>query len=168
VDEVAAEHHDHLLAQIEEDPAGRRRVEGDIDQPRRRPAVVADHQLHQQHALVEHHRPRHAHARGEEPRQRRLLGALPGVLGRVPPEAAAAVDRALRARVAGLAALLVLDVVLEAARRAVLVDLRRDDDAVAPDQRDVGFLAALQPAENLVDDAIGDQDVELVGHWPSR
>ena len=101
-------------------------LDRDVDQPRRGPALGVAHEVHEQHALVEHHGLRHADPAAHELVERVRLGGLPRLLGGVAPEPAAAVDRALGAAVADLAALLVVRVVLEAARRAVLVDLRGD------------------------------------------
>ena len=95
-----------------------------------------------------------------------LLG-LPGFLGGGLAEAAAAVHGTLGAGVPDLPPFLVGGVVLEAPGLPGLVDLGRDDLAAGPDQPDVGLLAAPQPRDDLVDDAVGEERGEGIVH-PDR
>ena len=164
VDEIAAEQGDQLCDEIAIHAHHRLALERDLLEPRRRPALGVEHERHEEHALVEHHRLRRAHAGIDEAIQRVGLGRLPGLLGGISTELATAVHGALGPRVANLAAFLVLDVVLEAASVAVLVDLGREDQVAAADHRDGRFLAALDPAKYLVDHAIVEQRVERVSH----
>ena len=160
VHEIAAQESDQLRHEIAVDAHHRIALESDLFEPRRRPALVVEHELHHQNAFVEHHRRWRSHAGIDEPIQRIRLGRLPRLLGRVAAELAAAVHRTLGPRIANLAAFLVLDVVLEAPRRAVLVDLRREHRVTAADHRDGRLFAALDPAKDLVDHAIGEQKIE--------
>ncbi|HET9992707.1 MAG TPA: hypothetical protein VFQ65_29435 [Kofleriaceae bacterium] len=160
VHEIAAEESDHLRHQIAVHAHHRIALQGDLFEPRRRPTLVVEYELHQQNAFVEHHRRWRPHAGIDEPIQRIRLRRLPRLLGGVAAEPAAAVHRTLGPRIANFAAFLVLDVVLEAPHRAVLVDLRREHHITAADQRDGRLFAAFDPAKDLVDHAIGEQKIE--------
>ena len=160
VHEIVAEQCDQLDDDIGVDAHHRIGLERDLFEPWRGPPLVIEHERHEQHALVKHHRCRGAYARIDELEQRIRFGRFPRLFGRIAAELAAAVHRALGPRIANLAAFFVLDVVLEAARLAVLVDLRREHGIAAADHRDGRFFAALDPAEDLVDHAIGQQRIE--------
>ena len=121
-------------------------------------------QLHQQHALVEEHRPRDADALSVELEERVGLDRLPGLFLGGASEAAAAFDRALGAAVPDRAPLLVFGVVLEAALIALLVDLGGQHLAAVAHQEDVGLLAALQLGHDLVEDPFREQQFEARDH----
>ncbi len=166
VDQIAAQHRDDLRQQICVDP---HRIVGwdrDVDHARRDLPIGTGDQLHQEDALVEHHRGRDAHAAAGQLVEGVGLGGFPGLFLGVAPELAAAIDRALGASIADLAAFLVVRVVLEAAGRAVLVDLRRENRVPTANGRDIGFLATLQATADLVDDSFSQQEIEI-GHFRS-
>ena len=137
-----------------------------VDEPPRRVAVGVEHELHQEDAVEVEHGRRHPDVGRVELVQSVGLCRLPGVLGRGLAEARASVDGALRPRVADGAPLLVGRVVLEAARRAVLVDLRRDHVASEPDDVHLGLFAALQASQHLGDDPLGEEVFETASHGP--
>ena len=155
VDEVAAEHPHHLRAQIGVQLDGVLALHVCVDQARRGSALGVHHQLHEEDALVEEDRARHAHPGGVQRVQRVGLLRLPGLLLRRLAEAAAAGHRALRARISDLPPFLVDGVVLEAARLPGLVHLGRDELAAVADEPQVRLLATLQAGDDLVDDAVG-------------
>ena len=164
MNQVAAEHLHDLRAEVTVEVGGLRGVKVGIDEPRGSVALGVGNQLHQQHSLVEHHGRRHPNARGVEPVEATRLGGLPLVLVLSAAEAAALLHRALGAAIAHGAALFVDRVVLEAALVAVFVDLGDDDLASVQHPKHVGLLAALQSAENVVEDAFRDERVEGAMH----
>src|SRR5574341_212709 len=97
----------------------------------------------------------------------RLL-RLPGLLGGGLAEAAPPVHRALRARVPHAPPLQVGGVVLEVARVPLLVDLGGHHLARVADEVDVGLLPALQAGEDLVDDAVLEEQCERFDHSGGR
>ncbi len=164
VNQIGCEHLHHLRAQVAVQLTCQLRRDHRFDQSRGGLPFGVDHQLHQQHPLVEHHRGGNAHARGVQLVERVGLGRLPGLLRGRLAEPAAAIHRALGARVANRAPFLVAGVVLEIARVALFVDLGRHHLAVVAHQPDVGLLAALEAADHFIDDAVLEEEIEVAGH----
>src|SRR3546814_10659081 len=89
-----------------------------------------------------------------------VLGVLPGFFLLLAAVARRLADRPRLATAAHLAPFLVLHALLEAALRHVLVDLGATHLAAAVHDIDGGLLAALERAQDLVDDAIVDERLE--------
>src|SRR6266545_1964140 len=164
VDEVAAEHPHGLRAEV---GVHRRRVlagDAGVHEPGRRVAVGVEDELHEEDALVEHHRTRDAHPRGVQRVERVGLLRLPLLLRGGLAEPAAPGHRALRPRVADLAPLAVDRVVPERPRQARLVHLRSDRLAAVANDPEIGLLAALETRDDLVDDAVDEERCKRVVH----
>jgi hypothetical protein len=164
VDDLAAEHPDHLRADVAVERTGGLGVDRRVDQPRRRLPLRVDDDLHEEHAPVEQERGRDPHAVGVELVEGVGLGRLPGVLRRVLAEAAPLLHRAPGPGVPDPPTLRVRRVVLEAPCLPVLVDLGGHHLPAIADKEDLGFLAALEAADDLVDHAVFEERIEVVCH----
>jgi hypothetical protein len=164
MNEVAAEDLHRLLPQIPVELRGKLRREQRVHQARRGLALGVHHQLHQQHALVEHHRRGHPHPSRMQLRERLGLGRLPGLLLGLLTEAAALLHGPPRAAVPDEAPFLVAGVVLEVALGALLVDLRRYVLPAVRGDVDVRLLAALEAGDDLINHAIREEDFERCVH----
>jgi hypothetical protein len=162
VNQVEAQHAHNLRSKKFVDRGRLLGVGFSLDESRRRMPLGVNHQLHQEHALVEQHRGRHENAVRMKLEKGVSLGALPGFLGRALTKLRPLVHRALGARVPNDATFFVAGIVLEISIVALLVDLRGDHVLAVPNQKDFGFLAGLQATEHRVDDAICEQGFEGV------
>ena len=136
--------------------------EGDFAEPRRRLAVRVLDELHDQHAFQEVIGPRHAHVGVGEPVDHLDLGRLPRRFVLRLSVLRSLVHRALIAAVSHVAAFDVVGAVLKRAIVRLFVDLGDALDALARHQVDLGFLAALERSDDLVEDAVMEQDFEIV------
>lgn len=164
MDEIAAEHPHGLLPEIPIELRRELRGEHRINQARRGLALGVHHQLHQQHALVEHHRRGHSDSRGVKLAERLGLRGLPGLLFGLLAKAAALLHRSAGAAVADEPPLLVARVVLEVALGALLVDLRRHVLAAVRGNVDVRLFTALEAGDDLINHAIGEEDFKRCVH----
>jgi hypothetical protein len=164
VDEIAAEYLHRLLPQIPVELRGKFWREHRVHETRRGLALGVHHQLHQQHALVKHHRRGHPHPGCMQLGERLGLGRLPGLLLGLLPKAAALLHGPPRAAVANEAPLFVARVVLEVALGALLVDLRRHVLAAMRRDVDVRLLATLEASNDLINHAIREKDFERCVH----
>jgi hypothetical protein len=131
-------------------------------------AVLVGHQFHQQHAFQHVVRLRHAHAGGGKAVQGVHFGALPGVFLFLAAVARALLDGARAAAVLDLAALGVLCGLMEAALVGFLVHLGAADLFPAAHHIDHRFLAALQLAQDFVDEAFLDERQQSLGGFDLR
>ncbi len=141
------------------------RAQGDLVETRSRVAVFVGDHLHQQHAAEVALRSGYAHAGRCEPVQGIDLRVLPLLFLLLASMARALAHGALVATAASLAAFLILRQLLEATVIGVLVDLGATLRAAAGNEKHRRFLAALQRAHDLVDDAVLDQRLESAGNF---
>ena len=157
VDDARAQHFHDLPDQDGVELARLLGRELEVVEPRRGVAVVVRHQLHEQHAVEEIVRLRHAHACGGQSLQGAHLGVLPGLFEFLAAEFRAFLHGPRAAAVLDVAALRVLDRVPEGALFGFLVDLGAADFLAAAHDEDDRFLAAHELAEDFVDEAFLDQ-----------
>ena len=139
-------------------------IEREIAEARGGVAVGVGDELHEQDALDEVIRHRHAHARSVQAMDHVHLGRAPGGLVLLATVLGPVGDGSLVTRVPDLAALGVLGAVLEGAVLRVLVDLRHRVPAAGDDEVHVGLLAAHERSHDLVEDAVIEERNEAFGH----
>src|SRR6185437_10234100 len=121
------------------------------------------HQLHDQYIVEIPVGLRHADAGGDELVQRVNLRVLPGSLLLFAAEARALAHRARLAAAAHLASFLVLRALLEASLAHIAIDLRAANARARAHHIDGGFFAALEGADNFVDDPIVYEGLQACG-----
>ena len=158
--EAGAQHAHDLPDQRAVECRGLLRREFHLGQARRDIALAVGHQFHQQHAVEEAVGLRHAHAGGGELVERVHLGALPRRFLFLAPETRALLHGAGAPAALHAAAFLVLHRLAEAALVGFLVDLGAADFLAAAHEIDRGLLAALELADDVVDESVLDEGFE--------
>lgn len=128
-------------------------------------ARFVDEQLHQQHVVIQQVGFRNADAGVEGFGEGLVFHVAPALLDQLLAVIGALAHRPLVAGVAGLIAPLgVAGGGLEGPLFACLVDLRRDQFALALDDKDRSLFAAHQPGTHCIDDAIVEELLQAVVH----
>ncbi|MNE68484.1 hypothetical protein D3C80_1641520 [compost metagenome] len=127
------------------------RRQGNIAQARRYQAFFVGDQFHQQYAIQTDIRLRHANARFGEQVQRIDLGVLPGFFLLLAAEFRAFAHGARITAVAHFAPFLIVHGLLEVTFVCFFVDFGAADLFAATHDKDVGFFATFQTADDVVD-----------------
>ena len=141
------------------------RAQRHLAQARGDTALAVADQVHQQHAVDEAMRPRHAYPRRVQPVQGIHLGAEPGRFLLLLTVAGLLGHRPGTPAVTLLATLLILNGLLEAALTGFLEHLGATPLCATAHHIDLGFLAAHQLADDLVDQSIFEQRLESFGDF---
>ncbi|MNC07698.1 hypothetical protein D3C75_552540 [compost metagenome] len=168
MDEAGAEHAHHVadhLAVIDERLLGRERH---VVEAGRHVAVGVRDELHQEHAVQTDIGGGHPHAGGSQLEQGIHLGVLPHLFVLLATVLGALLHGAGAAAVAHLAPFLIDHGLLEAALGGLFIDFGAADLVAAAHHIDVGFFAAHQPADDIVDQAVINQRLDSIWNFHDR
>ena len=163
VHHASGQHADHFRQQVVEHLDGGLAIETHVAKPRSRFTVRVRHQLHDQHAVHEVVRNRHAHSGGTQAVDHVDLRRAPGRLILSATMGRALGHGALVTCIAYVATLRVLGALLEASVLRFFIDLRHPQLATAAHQVHLGFLSTHQGAKDLVDEAFVNEGQERIG-----